>query len=148
MCDMLSKRKADTEFLHVPIGVVLAVGVLIALVVFVQASVLKFSADLKTTEKDLQVVDAAHIIKSCFTDISGSIPSGFLENTDNQKKDMCTLCGICGATTGAKVEYLEGPDKGKSYYFSYDEKGTLHKIFVTVSSGDKNYVSRLTTSIS
>jgi hypothetical protein len=144
---VLKKRKGDTEFLHVPIGVALAIGILIALVVFVQASVLKFSGDLKVVEKDLQAIDAAHIIKDCFSDMSGSIPSSFLENKDNQKKGLCLLCGICGVTVGAKIEYLEGPDKWKPYYFGYDGTGSTHKIFVSVSVGDKTYVSRLTASV-
>jgi hypothetical protein len=139
---MLGKRfKGDYEFATTPLGVILFVGMIVALVIFAQTYLLNYSAQLKISQTDLQSVDAAHIIKECFgTNLDGSIPADYLQA--NKGSNICTLCK-CSGNVGAKIQYLEGPNKGKSYDFNYAEKGSLHKIFVTVNEGDYNYVSRL-----
>ena len=149
MRGMLTKKKADTEFVTTPLGVILFVGIVIAFVMFIQGSMAKFSADLMVSEKQLQAVDATHIIKDCLNDLSGAIPASTLD--DFQKKQdsgvnvVCDKCKICSVDAGAKVEYLEGPKSGgKPYNFNFRDGGTEHSIFVTISDGNKNYVSRLT----
>ena len=139
--------KGDTEFVTTPLGIILFVGVILSLVVFVQASMLNLSAQMKVSAEQIQAVDAAHIAKYCFgKNLDGSIPISYLDS--NKGKSLCTLCSICSVTAGAKVEILEGPSKGVTYDFDYSAKGSLHNIFVVVSTGSSNYVARLSMSVS
>ena len=139
---LLSRRmKGDYEFVTTPLGVILFVGVILALVIFVQAYLLNYSAQLKVSQTDMQAVDAAHLIKNCMgANLDGSMPVSYLDA--NKGNSTCSLCK-CSGNIGAKIEVLEGPSKGKTFDFNYAEKGSLHKIFVTVNEGDYNYVSRL-----
>lgn len=153
MRGMLRKRmKADTEFVTTPLGVILFVGIVIAFVMFIQGSMAKFSADLVVSDKQLQAVDATHIVKDCLNDVFGAIPASTLDDLQEKQNSginvVCDKCKICSIDAGAKVEYLEGPNSGKNPYdFNFRSGGTEHKIFVTISDGNKNYVSRLTVSV-
>ncbi|MCJ7816837.1 MAG: hypothetical protein MUP55_03180 [Candidatus Aenigmarchaeota archaeon] len=149
---MLTKKKADTEFVTTPLGVILFVGIVIAFAMFIQGSMAKFSADLVVSEKQLQVVDATHIVKDCLNDMFGAIPASTLDDLQEKQDSginvVCDKCKICSIDAGAKVEYLEGPNSGKKPYdFNFRSGGTEHKIFVTISDGSKNYLSRLTVSV-
>lgn len=139
------KMKSDTEFVTTPLGVILFVGIVVAFVMFVQASMAKFSGDLAVSEKQIQVVDLAHLVKNCLCQGGESIPANFLESLASKKENLGEKCKIKSVNFGARIEYLEGPSKGTKYDFNYDEKkaGSAHKIFMTIIDGDKNYVSRL-----
>jgi len=143
---MLNKKlKGDYEFVTTPLGVILFVGVILALVIFLQTSMLKLSADMKVSLTDIQAVDAAHLIKECFgTNMDGSIPVSYLESKNGGS--LHTLCNMSSVDSGARIDILEGTTK--TYNFGYNEKASSHKIFVTVNDGDKNYVARLRVSIS
>ena len=140
------KLKGDYENITVMVGMIAFVGALVALMVFVQTSLLKSTADMKVSERDMQVVDAAHLVKDCFS-VGDTIPLSALKPGS-----------ICGPTCpriscetydiGAKIELLEGKQNGGPFDFGYNEKGSTHKIFVTVSDGTNNYVARLYTSLS
>jgi hypothetical protein len=132
------KMKGDYAFLTDFVGVILFASAVVALILFVQVSLAKFSADMKVSEIQLQAVDAAHLIKDCLAVNGDSIPSSL------KSADFCKDCKICSANIGVKIDYLEGPNKGKTLFKSnYDEIGSGHAIFVTVADGTNSYVSRL-----
>jgi hypothetical protein len=135
------RMKGDYAFLTDFVGIILFASAVVALILFVQASLAKFSADMKVSEIQLQAVDAAHLIKDCLTVNGDSIPSS-LKNVD-----FCKDCKICSANIGVKIDYLEGLNKGKTLYESNytegAEYGMGHSIFVTVADGANSYVSRL-----
>lgn len=141
--------RGDYEYVTTPLGIVIFMGAILALVMFVQASMLNFTAEMKTLDRQMQAVDAAHIVKSCLTGADGSIQATLLENMKG--KSICSpdFCK-CSSNIGTKVEYLEGgivqggPKKGNSYDFNYDDAGKYkHRIFVTVTDGERNYLSSL-----
>jgi hypothetical protein len=151
---LLSRKfKGDYEFVTTPLGVILFIGIVIALVVFVQASLAKFSADLIVSEKQIQTVDAAHIVEQCLTKGWDSIDVSYLDELDARKAAnayidsigtdnyICWLCG-CSAKIGAKVELLEGSKKPYDFYYE-GRSGSKHRIFVNVRDGDKDYVASL-----
>jgi len=139
--------KGSYTSITVQVGMIAFVAALLALIAFTQAYLLKFSSDMKVLESDIQVVDAAHLVKECFEREGDSISISFLK--DNKDKNVCAISECskisCRFGIGAKVEVLEGP-KG-SYNFQYST-GSAHRIFVTVTDGQKNYVSMLTVSYS
>ena len=136
--------KGDYEYITDFVGVAVFAGTVLALIIFLQVSFVKFNADMKVSVDSLQAVDAAHIIKECFSKGEDSIQASTVKNIQ-----LCTDCKICSFDAGAKLEYLEGPNKGtKIYDYNYAENGNVHKIFVTVTDGTNNYVSRLSVSVS
>jgi hypothetical protein len=147
---LISRRmKADMEFVTTPLGVILFVAAIVALVFFLQANVLKLSADMKTTQGDLQAVDAAHIVKECLTAGQGRISLETLKSIGSRSLCSSPICK-CTGNIGAKIEILEGPQKGTSegtYDFGYKDSGSRHKIFVTVGDEKNSYVSRLTVGV-
>lgn len=141
------KMKADMEFVTTPLGVILSVAAVVALVIFLQTSVLKFSADMKTFQGDMQAVDAAHLIKECLTAGQGRITQETLKSIG--ARSLCSVCK-CAGNIGAKIEILEGPQKGTpegTYNFGYKDSGSGHKIYVTVGDEKNSYVSRLTVGV-
>ena len=126
------------------VGAILFAGAVVALILFVQSAMLKFSVDMNVAEGSMRAVDAAHIMEDCFSGGGGSISASLVG-----KKRICEDCGICGVSAGARLEYLEGPEKGTAVYDkNYAENAATHKIFVTVSKDGKDYVSRLSVSVS
>jgi hypothetical protein len=151
VCRHLPSRnmKGDYEYVTTPLGIVIFVGAILALVLFVQASLLNFTAEMKILDKQIQAVDAAHIVKNCFAGTDGIIQSSLLESKKGSKICSPDFCA-CSANIGVRVEYLEGglaqggPKKGDSYDFNYDDNGKYkHRIFVTVTDGERNYLSSL-----
>jgi hypothetical protein len=143
------KLKGDYEYVTTPLGIVIFVGAILALVMFVQASMLNYTAEMKILDKQMQAVDAAHIVKNCFAGMDGSIQASLLESKKGSKICSPDFCA-CSANIGARVEYLEGglvqggPKKGDSYNFNYDDAGKYkHRVFVTVTNGEKIYLASL-----
>ncbi|MEM7815943.1 MAG: hypothetical protein QXN71_02375 [Candidatus Aenigmatarchaeota archaeon] len=145
-----SKRlKGDYEYVTTPLGIVIFVGAVVALIMFVQANMLNYAADMRIVEKQIEAVDAAHIVKSCLTGMDGTIQASLLKSKEGSQICSPDLCK-CNAKTGARVEYLEGglvkggPKKGDYYDFNYDESGKYkHRIFVTITDGERNYLASL-----
>jgi len=141
------RMKGDYENLTVMVGMIAFVAALVALMVFVQTYLVKSSADMKVSERDMLAVDAAHLVKDCFS-VGDTIPLSAL------KAGSGSICSICPKIScevydiGAKIELLEGKQNGGPFDFGYDDKGSTHKIFVTVSNGTNNYVARLYVSLS
>jgi hypothetical protein len=145
------KMKGDYEFVTTPLGILIFVAAILGLMLFVWAHAISVSADMKTLSEEIQAVDAAHIVKDCFTGADGRIQASYLES--RRGSSICSFCG-CSGDIGARVEYLEGglvkggPNKGDSYDFGYDKGGKYkHRIFITVSDGGKEYVSSLMVSV-
>jgi hypothetical protein len=142
------KMKGSYTSITVQIGMIAFVGALLALIGFVQTSLVSFSSEMKVLENDIQVVDATHLVKECFENGGDSVPISFLK--DNKDNRVCSISACnkisCSFGIGAKVEVLEGP-KG-NYNFQYSNKDSAHRIFVTVTDDQKNYVSLLTVSYS
>jgi hypothetical protein len=143
------KLKGDYEYVTTPLGIVIFAGAVMALIMFVQASMLNFTAEMKTLDRQMQAVDAAHIVKSCLAGEDGSIQASLLESRRGDAICSPDFCR-CSANIGANVEYLEGgltqggPKKGDSYDFNYDkDEEYKHRIFVTVTDDERNYLSSL-----
>lgn len=135
--------KGDYENMTVMVGMIAFTAAIIALIGFAQTSLIKFSADMKVSERDIQAIDAAHMVKDCLSQ-GDSIPLASL------KKFSGSVCSCqkmsCYYDIGAEVTLLEGSKE--TVNFGYNEKdASTHKIFVTVSDGQKNHVARLYVSL-
>ena len=142
------KLKGDYENLTVMVGMIAFIGALVALMVFVQTYLLNATADMKVSERDMQAVDAAHLVRDCLS-YGDTIPLSVLKANDGGSIcGMCTRISCSAYDVGAKLELLEGKQAGGPFKFGYKEGDSTHKIFVTVSDGANNYVARLYASLS
>jgi len=147
------RLKGDYDFVTTPLGIVIFVAAVLALMIFVQAALIKYNAEMNIVDKQINSVDAAHIVKNCFMGADGKISASFLESKKGTRICSPDLCK-CSANIGARVEYLEGglvqggPKKGDSFNFNYDQDGKFkHRVFITVTNGEKDYLANLSVNI-
>ena len=106
------------------------VGSLVILVI--RADVKKTNLELETSEADLSIINAAHIIRECLEE-EGIIKESFLESI--RGKNLCNACGksfnrLCSIDIGMMVKDLEGTGEWKLGYSG--SKKNRHEIFVNI----------------
>jgi len=136
--------KGDIEIVTVPLSAVLFVGVILGIIGFVGAYLLHFTATLEESEKDLDAIDASHIIERCLTGGNQYISVNFLNAMEN--KNICEIkeCMLCGKI-GFRIEDMQGDFNGKNtwnFYYDGDGKHT-HEIFVNIGDGKDVHVGKL-----
>lgn len=113
--------------------------IFIAIVAFLVVSVIRADVkrshlELETSEAELSVINAAHIIKECLGK-EGIIEESFLESIIKEGKNICDVCGksfkgLCSIDISTMVKDLEGSDEWKLGYLG--SKRNRHEIFVNI----------------
>ena len=125
---------------------------LLALIAVIFTTLMNFGADISTSEKNMQAIDAAHVVRNCLTKGGDSIPSSFFASI-KKSSNLCFLCDMCSTRIGASIEYMEGPYKGTPYNIDYippeldpglPGAKSSHYIYSSIDDGGKVYMSKIT----
>ena len=110
---------------EVPLNMAIMMTGIIGVVMLVVLIYWGMATNAKIIESDIKgmnSIDASHIIENCFKNDKEVITKEFLDN--NNKKDLCEVCGICEILVEAEVVDMESEDEWK---FKYGEIGEVVK---------------------
>jgi hypothetical protein len=134
-------KKKGTEESEVAIAVVIFVFVVATVVTFAQSEMVKVSAELGTVREKLEIIDAAHLVKDCFSGGNSTIAADFLEK--NRGKRISRLCDINTGNIYVSVKDLEEGDE-----WVFGSGGSYsHSVFVSISNNGRINVGELNVKI-
>lgn len=125
-----------TEFnlMSVVVGVIIVAIMASTSVAFIQTNIVETETNLKTSAKDIDIINAAHIIKQCLEAEEG-ISKSLLDSKEGE--GICEICGneaggSCKTESGIgfKVKDLES---AKEWNFGYaGDKKHKTELFVNI----------------
>ena len=101
---MLGRKKGQEES-EVAIAIIIFVFIIVTIFLFVQSNMVKVSVELKTMVEELEVIDATHLVKDCFTKGNETISADFLE--ENKGRKISELCSLNAGDIYVSVKDLE-----------------------------------------
>ncbi|MHC4184242.1 MAG: hypothetical protein ACYSR0_12925, partial [Planctomycetota bacterium] len=91
-----------------------------------------FGVVAQASIEEMSAIDAANILKDCFSSTDGYIEASFL--AANNGNNVCDIneCQLCQLDIGLRIRDLE-KDSGNDWSFGFDSSsGTEHEIFVNI----------------
>jgi len=131
MLNRMLGRKKGQEEPEVAIAIIIFVFVIATVFLFTQSEMVKIDAELKTVKEDMYVIDAAHLVKNCFSEGNATISADFLDK--NRGKKVTGMCNINAEDVYVSVKDLE---EGDEWVFGSGGEYS-HSVFVPIQHNDK-----------